>query len=604
MRDTNLIMMGSVRHHAVDGPARTATFVDDRPRWDVTRGRRGAVGVVAAVTAFGLSVAYSDAVGAPFWSPKAAVLLIGGAVGLSALRNVVRSPARPVAIAAISYLALVATSTALSPAPLAAIFGAYNAGTGLLFLAACVGLWALGACVERSERNFVLLATLTGIGISAVVGILQVADLIAVESLRSATRASGLSGNAVYLGSLAAAAAAAGARLAQEHRWGLAVAALGAFVVQLSGTRSGLLFAALAAVAGAMAARGPTRVLILGAVLSGVALGSVVAEWQGASSASGRVSAVSAGSSGDQLSSGGNQVRLEVWSASRHAIARRPLFGHGPGRYRAATSADQSLREAQLEPGDVVYDDGHNILVQHLVTTGAAGTLALVAWLTLALRRARGPWAWFAVVLALMALFQPLEVGVTPFLFLALGVAGAAPTPALAWRNSAPIVALATIAAALLLIGDSHVHRAARDRDLVAASAADRLLPDVWYELASLRALIYSTRGDLPRAKQWWSEAHERDPTSPIPLLAIGDTARRLGRLDEAEDAYLAALERSPWSSTALDGLAVIAEQRRDVDAARVFARRSLEIEPSAPMEELLARLDRRRTPDPRIAAT
>lgn len=552
--------------------------------------RPSTVGAVAAVAAFGLPVAYSPMAGAPSWSTKAAMLLVAGAVGLPMLRPLLRSEQRRAAMAAIAFVGVAALSTAVSPEPLLAVTGLYNAGTGLLFLAACVGVWALGACIPRRDLGVVLVALVAGFGASAAVGLLQTLDVVEAGALGS--RASGLAGNPVHLGSLAAGAAAIGVALGRQTPAWVVLAGGGALAAQLSGARAALLVVLALAGVSACVATGVARVLLISAIGAGIVAGSFLTDAAGQTSATGRLTTGRSTTDESVVTGGTTQVRLEVWRTTRHAIARRPLLGHGPGRFRAATSRDRTLREAQIEGGDKLYTDAHNSPLQFLVTTGGLGTVALAAWVGIALRRARGAFAWFAFALLVVSFVQPLHVGVTPLLFLALGAAGAVGVERTITARTAVLVVPAFAVAVALFVGDHRLHASTRDHDLAAARVADRLLPDTWFQVPMSRGLIYAAIGENELAQRWWAESHRRDPSAPVPLLVLGEVARVEDRPADAKAHYLAVLERNPWSSIALRGLALVAERRGDLDSARSYARRALEVGPDSAIDSLLRRLD------------
>ena len=139
--------------------------------------------------------------------------------------------------------------------------------------------------------------------------------------------------------------------------------------------------------------------------------------------------------------SNGLGPRVQLWQAAIEAIGDRPLLGYGPGRTQARhVTPRRSLTFARYEGPDVLFADAHNFLVEVLTTTGILGFAAFLAWLVLAGRRARGPLAGFAVVGAMTMLVEPLNVGLTPLVLLALGAAGAdAAEPALTGRLVVPV---------------------------------------------------------------------------------------------------------------------------------------------------------------------
>ena len=92
---------------------------------------------------FGLLVIALPNVSAYYWTPKAALLLVGIVPGLVALAQQAWRGSRS-AIAASAFFVLAAIATVASPSPMLAVVGLYNDGTGLVLVAALVAAWALG----------------------------------------------------------------------------------------------------------------------------------------------------------------------------------------------------------------------------------------------------------------------------------------------------------------------------------------------------------------------------------------------------------------------------------------------------------------------------
>src|SRR5438552_1057106 len=151
----------------------------------------GAVGLL-------LPVVFSPSVSAPTWTPRAALLLLVIAVGLPRLAVLLGGPARPAALAAVAFLAVGAVSAALAGTPALAVFGLYGWGTGLLFIAALVAAWALGAPAGGKGPRSIEGALLVAVGINVAVTLVQGAfDLRAEPFSRYQGRAAGLLGNPV-----------------------------------------------------------------------------------------------------------------------------------------------------------------------------------------------------------------------------------------------------------------------------------------------------------------------------------------------------------------------------------------------------------------------
>lgn len=539
-------------------------------------GTRSPETVAAAAVALLLPVAYSPSVYATFWSPKSAVLMVGGGFGLTRLPALVRSDARRPAVAALVFLGVAAVSTVLSPEPVGALLGLYNWGTGLVFVACLVGVWALGACADRDDP-LVRRALLAGCVASASLALLQTVVEVPLPVLEDTGRASGLAGNAGHLGTIAVLGLAIASSSA--HRVALGAVVLFAAAVQLSGTRSALAMAVLVVVA-VGGRRGWARFgLLVGALALGIAAGGWLAAVGGVATATDR--------SGDRElvagPGGGVRVRLEVWSYARHAVADRPIVGHGPGRFRAATSDDRTLAVVQAEGHATSFADAHNLVVEYAVTTGILGVGALLWWLTTALRSASGPLLTVALGALAMSLVQPQSVGTTPLILLALGAASAAAVPR-PTRRAVPLVAVAAIAAVGLLVGDAALLAARDSLSLDPARRADSLLGG-WPQPASMLARVHVFRSqqeppgpsrdvESRAVRRWRRNAVERDRTDPALWIALAADELHDGRLDDAEAHYLEAIRLDPYAAAAMTGLAEVYEELgEEREAARWLAR-------------------------------
>jgi len=148
--------------------------------------------------------------------------------------------------------------------------------------------------------------------------------------------------------------------------------------------------------------------------------------------------------------------RFAVWGAQIRAVADRPVLGWGPANEWSAFVS--SGTPGQLRTAGRFWADAHNIVIEVGVISGLVG-IAAFAWLLFRLvpRVARAPrrrgWAAAsAVTLAVYFLYEPLDVTLTPMLFLLAGAAAGGravvTAPAAAWRGPARVVmSLALIAA-------------------------------------------------------------------------------------------------------------------------------------------------------------
>ena len=90
------------------------------------------------------------------------------------------------------------------------------------------------------------------------------------------------------------------------------------------------------------------------------------------------------------------------------------------------------------------------------------------------------------------------------------------------------------------------------------------------YKEALRRGHVAAVQGNLDAALTAYEAAATIAPERALPHASVGDVLMRLGRFDEAEHAYDAALQRAPADEGALRGRAATRlELRRAVDAAR-----------------------------------
>ncbi|MGZ4675372.1 MAG: O-antigen ligase family protein [Acidimicrobiia bacterium] len=549
------------------------------------RVRPGEVAVVGA--AFLLLVAATSVTAGKFWTPKAAIGLLAIGPGLVALVLAVRERDRA-AIASLAFLVVTGVATAWSPAPRMAVVGLYNHGTGLLFVVACVGFWALGRRLADAGRRLLVAALLAGATVNAVVAWLQLSK--ALHGSLFATfegRAPGFMGNPVHAGALFVAAAAlvaelwpreapgrgreeAGARARQSLI--LAGAALFASAIQLAGGRIGigLLVVVVARLAFRVGIRRAVPLAV--ALVVGVALASVA--FPGGEGAAGRLSgAADSGVSG----------RIERWRIAIPAIEDRPVFGIGPGLFRRATTPHNTVAAAEAFGPDVLNIDAHDLFVEYAVTTGIVGLLALLAWLVLAARRARGPLVWFALLGGVSLLLQPQWIGLTPVLALALGAAAprlARPFGMVGVAVGAGLVAVAIAVAVALVVGDVELHRADSGDGAGAARRATDLLapwPDAPLTLAGIEA-AGKTGARLDPAIRAARTAVARDPSSPSALYSLGSLELAAGQVDRAERTLRTARRWDPQSLLVTQRLAAIARQRGDEARVRTLCHHAREL--------------------------
>ncbi|MBV8160790.1 MAG: O-antigen ligase family protein [Acidimicrobiia bacterium] len=547
---------------------------------------RSPVALAAAALAFLLPVLYSPSVEGASWTARAALVLFLIAIGLPRIVPLFRTSARAASIAAVAFLALAGISTLLADRPALSLYGPYNWGIGLLFIAALVAAWALGTGLSSDDLPLLEQALVAGVCVNAVVALVQGGvALDVVPFTRYEGRAAGLLGNPVHLGTLCAAGLVLLVPRIQSApmRWA-PVGALVAAAVELSGSRFALGLAIVIALVALFRTKGLAGVTAAAAIGLGLVLGVGIGVAGGATTGAGRIQ--SGGGSG------GVTARLHAWASAGRAVADHPVLGAGPGRFSAATSKYRDLALVRSEGPDVRYVEAHNFVVEYLTTTGVLGLAALATWLALAARRARGPLLWFAAVVLAMHLVEPQFVATTPLAALALGAAGRV-GPVGGGRNVLLATSVLTLAAAVgagrLLYGDYELHQAGLDFHLAPARTAVRVLPpwsdppQVAAKIALYQSIATNSHAGRAEALRESRLATERDPADPIAWSALGEIQLYYGDPASAMASFRRALLVDPWSVRALSGVANVATTLGDRPTARRALARAVQANPSDP---------------------
>jgi O-antigen ligase len=582
----------------------TATALDaPRPSEPTDRTERGAelqllsglsateLGVLGVVLL--LPVVFAPSLFSPFWAPKMALLLCVAGPGTVLLISDALRRDRA-SIAALAFIAVATISTLVSGDPVASLVGLHEVDGGLLFVIACIAMWVLGRRLSERARARLPDVLIVGIGITACVAWLQTIFHLSLDELGlfASTRAGALQGNPVYIGALAGAAlvlVSARAQRAATNRgfllW-LPLAVLFAGAAQLSGSRIGL--AAGLAVVVFSAARELVRrtswtraASVVAAAVVGVTLAFAIAPSGG--SATSRTDASEVGTNW--------QARVGIWGMGLDAFEHTPLFGVGPGRFRAETSRYMPRDIAQDHGPDVLLVDAHNVVVEYLTTTGVLGLLAAATWLVLAVRRARGPLVAFAAVIAVTWLLQPQGVDTTPLLMVALGASAPLLLAELGprrgsestWRTlMALTLVVGLVAAGALLYGEQELGRA---RDQGSQSALDRARPILGFfpvvdSIDTEIAINAGLNGDVAARTRAIAIARatvRTEPTRPAWWNRLGEVEGQWGSASAAAHAFHEALRYNPWSVTAMQGLRKLALQDHNDAAVRRWADRLCE---------------------------
>ena len=528
-------------------------------------------------------IAFSPALNATFWSTRAALVLVILGLGLPRLVQAVRSGDRPAVFGAI-FLAAAGAATMASPQPVLATFGLYGWGTGLLFVLGLVCAWSLGLHVQGRDRDLVGRALLATCALNAVVAIAQTQIDLTKYSLQMISgRSAALLGNPVYLSTLLTGALSMLCWRSKDSPWSTAGIALLACGLGTTGSRIGLAAAGFVAIAAVWQRRDR---LLRGAAIAALTIGGTLL---------GGTLVTEAGGSGLERATESTaqtiSARPLIWRSIIPAVVERPVLGSGPGTFRIASSEHRTAEIARAEGPNSLFADAHNILVEYLVTTGVVGLAALLLFLAVAFRRARGPFAAFAAGVLFIHLVQPQNPATTPVALLALGMA--MPTPSL---RAARIVwaqlglgAIALAVGAAFLYGDFRMDQARldfrrRDSDL----AIDLLRP--WPEPVTQRGditafEIRTTRNValVPVLEQYRRAAIDRDPSDSTLWGRLGEHQLNSGRLEDAAKSFEQALALNPWSARSGYGYAVTLTRLGRDDEAEEWLARVREVAPTAP---------------------
>jgi hypothetical protein len=529
-------------------------------------------------------------------TPRMAAMLVALGPGLVVVAGLARrgdAGARWIG----AFLAWALVSALLAARPRLALIGSYGTDTGWIWLAAFGAAWGLGRRLGPAARRALPVVLAVGVGANAAFALIEavvepIGDLAVADG-----RVIGLVSNPLFLaGLLSGGLAMAGRASATTGRWwwgAVALVLLCSTAMNLTGSRAPLVAGSVLAVGGAAVTvrgqadrrRGAVRVgLVAVAVVAGFALSlPLQSDASGASRLGDGVS-----------SSSGVQSRTLAWGFGLDALAERPVVGWGPGRFREAVGPRTTAEFVRAEGPDKLFYDAHNLVVEHLVTTGVVGLLLLGGFALVAVRTARGPLAWFAAGVVVTWMLNPASVTTAPVALLALGAAwrparGLAPVPSAPHRAGAVPVGRAVggvlagiglVAGANLLVVDALVDRGTITGDVDTVELAQRLLPGdatitglvtdahvvvarsaedpTGAERAAVASARRATRED-PTRSTWWVRRGYAEGTF--------GTGSRPEQLEAAGRSFDEALERSPWSLEALVGQYNLAGLRGDAAA-------------------------------------
>lgn len=542
-----------------------------------------AYGVFAGCWAAILPVAFLSTSYYPSFVPKYAVLLLMAGAGIVPLGRLAWSrTTRWIGLSLVGFLFVGLVSALVSAAPNVGIFGLYQWGTGWLFWLACAGAFAVGASLRGSDLSWVRYGLLAGCAANALMAVFQMVGKptsTSLEGYAANSQADGFLGNPIHLEGLMLGALVLVAPKVCDtpRRWWWAPLLFGA---ALEMTSERLFIPILLVVfAAAIAIRGRRGLLF--SALAGV--GCLVGYLVGGSALSSRVA------SGTAETTFG--LRFQEWRTALEGLPHHLLIGAGPGELISGTAPYISLAFGKALDGRL-FADAHDLFVEVLVTTGVVGFVCFVAWLGLTLRWARDAFVGFALALFAVTLVEPLNVGVAPLAFLALGAGLAGwltshERGGLAWAGLAEVrpdptgvrpgrvfgrvvttcaVAVSLALAVTMVLGDYWYTKTQTSlQQLAAAKTANRLLP-YWEESASALGFYwryeYSVQHgarrslDLVRAERAYVSAARRDPSDPTVWWYVGEVDQLLGQTRAARAAYDRSLRNDPWYPSSLAALA------------------------------------------------
>jgi O-antigen ligase len=461
------------------------------------------------------------------WTPRMAALLAGLPLGVVLLVRLAWQRDKA-AVAATGFLVWALVSALASTAPWRSLIGQVDGNTqSLLMFAGTFGFWALARSLSDRGRALVGPVLVAALGVSALVGVLQILLDIRNGSLAAVSgRASGLEGNAVlfsttlcgacaWCASLSVSAASARSRLVTLVGVGFFALAIG-----LSGSRVSMIAIVVVSTAVCVQARNLRSLRVPAAVLGGLA-GSLMVQ---------RALQLGADSV-ERFQLSGTDGRSGLWRAGLSAFRDHPLLGSGPGRVRPAVQhhfTPDFVRLYQQDDFAQAWNDLHNIVLQMLVSVGIVGVVLLTVFVAFAIRRSNFALSLAAVAISINWLLQPASLaslGVAAIFLGASATVVAAPTdPTLRWPRivAASSVALGLIAALALVAADLNLRRAVHSHDRAAIRAAAGwfgddpfiidtfVLPSYRPDLASERtARVAAARRATeaePDVPTWWNE--------------------------------------------------------------------------------------------------
>lgn len=517
-------------------------------RWDALAG----LITLALVVAFAPPLMFRN------WTPRMAIVLAIGPVGVYLLVRLVRTR-DAAAIVLIGALLWSTLAGAVSDAPRSALLGFVGRDMSTLTVVLAAGFWAIGRQVSTRGERAVIIVLTWGATLGGAIGAAQLVANVDSGSLALYDgRPTGLLSNPVYFGAVCAAALMAAATRCAGGSWRLFAIPLLVLGIgtSISGSRVALAAVCLAMTVYCLVRRGRQTLAAAGCVVGSLTIGVLLDQAVGP----GRNAASRLGES-----TGG---RTTAWRYGIEAWLERPFTGNGLGRFRAAVqhrfSAD-FVRDYAPDEATQAWFDAHNVVIGLLVAVGIVGLLLFFGWGVMWARLVRGPLAWALIPIAAHWLLQPVSLFTLPLAMLLFGVAGAeraiAPRPSR--TISVAVCAVGVALAALLLAGDIMLRRASDNFDGEAAARAAPIFgrdPIVGDVVAQVYA---SDPGRTADVLKWRRKVVEAEPDRPHWWSALARAQIDAGLFAEAEASLQRAYELQPHNLRTLrtEGRLAIAQE-------------------------------------------
>jgi O-antigen ligase len=492
----------------------TTEAMEEPRRWQRGRGsiieQLGLSGLEAvALLAIGLGmVAYFPFLQFGAWTARVALLWLLAPVGLLIVVALARRGDR--AAIALSCFLVWTVICGAAASSRTAMLGTAGTDLSTFTVVGVLAMWGLGRALSGRAREMLIPLALGALATNGLVAILQV--LVQVDSGPLALyygRAGGLTTHPVYLGALCA----SGMVLMVATGGRLTSAMAGAHLLigiacMLSGSRAAVVSAIAVTMVLLALRRDMATFAHASASWLALAVGQLLASLSG-----GEASAAS------RVATGESANRIDAWRYGLHALADRPIFGWGFGRFAPAVQRRFDVgfvRATGVDDSAQIWFDAHNVVVAVGVATGVVGLALVGAWLAIVLLRSGGAFLWALIPIAASWLLQPVALATAPVSLLMLGAAfePRADVYRLARPHLRAAVLVGSAVFGYVLCADLAFKDAVRRFDVEAASRAAVLYagdPVV----ADLVAQMHLLTGDTAGAVEWGRRVVDSQPDRP-----------------------------------------------------------------------------------------